>query len=183
MTQEELFKFQEKTFADLLALMKQKNNDYTNNAGHHNNDALKNFKLVEHYNVCTVEQGMFARMSDKMSRLASFISSGTLSVKGESVADALKDLVGYSVLLLAHLEEKRLNNIEVDKFVEHAERIMKAEEEHKNLGFVGEENRPEQTITVSNSTLLEEIMKIVPEGIIFREKEMFVDAKGKVGWK
>lgn len=124
MTQKELIEFQEKTFSNLLSLLKSKNDDYTNNVGNKNNDALKNFKLVEHYDVCTTEQGMFARMSDKFSRLASFISSGTLSVKEEAVEDTLKDLIGYSVLFLTYLDEKNKNNKEVQSFIKEANKII-----------------------------------------------------------
>lgn len=123
MTQKELIEFQEKTFNNLLSLLKSKNDDYTNNSNQ-TNDALKNFKLIEHYNVATVEQGLFARMSDKFSRLASFVSSGTLSVKGEAAEDSLKDLIGYSVLFLAYLDEKNKNNKEVQSFIKEANKII-----------------------------------------------------------
>jgi len=114
MTQEELIKFADNTFKNLLDVLKAKNSDYTNNSTEMN-DALKNFKLIEHYNVATVEQGMFARISDKVSRIASFISSGTLQVKNESAEDACKDLIGYTVLLLAYMKEKKFVDVVKDE--------------------------------------------------------------------
>lgn len=112
MNQKELLDFTEKTFKELLDILKKKNQDYTNSSKDVN--AFKNFCLIEHYNVGTVEQGFFSRLSDKFSRLATFISAGELHVKNESVEDTLKDLANYSILLLAYIESKKPKAIMFD---------------------------------------------------------------------
>jgi hypothetical protein len=57
--------------------------------------------------VTSSEVGTFTRMSDKMSRLASFIRNGELVVKDESVQDTLIDLANYAVLLSAQIIDRR----------------------------------------------------------------------------
>lgn len=53
------------------------------------------------------EIGFYTRMMDKMSRIKSFIKSGDLQVKDESVADTLMDLANYSILLAAYLSKDK----------------------------------------------------------------------------
>ena len=103
MTREELQQFQQGFFNDCLATSRAKNNDYTG-AG---DDPFANFRIVEHNGISTTEAGMLVRMSDKMSRLATFAKKGVLEVKDESVTDTLKDLANYAALLAAYIEDKR----------------------------------------------------------------------------
>jgi anti-sigma28 factor (negative regulator of flagellin synthesis) len=76
----------------------RKNADYATSG-----DAFSNFKLVQQFGVASAEQGFFTRMTDKMSRIASFIEKGELQVKDESVEDTLLDLANYSLLLIGYL--------------------------------------------------------------------------------
>lgn len=85
----------------------RKNADYADKG-----DAFSNFKLVEEFGVCSAEQGMYARMTDKMSRLASFIKNGELQVKDESVEDTLLDLANYSLLMIGLMRSKFAKDLE-----------------------------------------------------------------------
>lgn len=85
----------------------RKNADYADKG-----DAFSNFKLVEEFGVCSAEQGMYARMTDKMSRLASFIKNGELQVKDESVEDTLLDLANYSLLMIGLMRSKFAKGLE-----------------------------------------------------------------------
>ena len=84
-------------------LTKRKNSDY---AGQGN--AFNNFMRIESISSTTsAEQGFLSRMSDKLARFASFIDSGELLVKDESVDDTLEDLANYALLARIYVEWKR----------------------------------------------------------------------------
>lgn len=85
-------------------LMDKKNQDY---AGGHGRSPFANFERVEAMGITTVEKGFLVRMTDKMSRLSSFLESGEFKVKDESFEDTLVDLINYSVLLSAYRAAKR----------------------------------------------------------------------------
>jgi hypothetical protein len=89
---------------NMIEVTKAKNADY---AGAADDDPFANFRQVENFNVLTVEQGFFTRMTDKMSRIASFINKGTLEVKDESVTDTLHDLANYCALFAGYLDSKK----------------------------------------------------------------------------
>ena len=99
MTKEEFFKFQEEFYAKNMEITKMKNADYTGV----NSSPFANFQMVEHQGTCSTEQGFLVRMSDKMSRLSSFVSKGKLLVKDESVIDTLSDLANYCSLLAGYI--------------------------------------------------------------------------------
>lgn len=99
---ESYLQFHQKCCDHMLSIAKAKNADYTGAS----NDPFANFRLVEEIGICSVEQGMLTRMSDKLSRLASFTKQGTLQVKDESVTDTLLDLANYCILFAAYLEDK-----------------------------------------------------------------------------
>jgi hypothetical protein len=83
-------------------LTRKKNDDYS--AGL---DPFANFTRVEALGICSTEQGFLTRMTDKMSRICSFVQRGELSVKEESVTDTLMDLAVYSILMAAFLHDKK----------------------------------------------------------------------------
>jgi len=99
MTREELIVEFEKVTTHMLETMKAKNADYSSS----NADPFHNFKMVELMGVATAEQGFFARITDKVMRLASFVKNGTLQVKGEAVEDTLEDLAVYAILMICYL--------------------------------------------------------------------------------
>jgi hypothetical protein len=87
----------------MYEITKAKNNDYTNG----NDDAFRNFRQVELMGICSAEQGFLTRMVDKMMRISSFVNSGQLLVKDESVTDTLQDLANYSILMLCYIKSKK----------------------------------------------------------------------------
>lgn len=92
-----------------FSLMRKKNADY---AGRGGDEPFANFTRCESMGICKTEAGMLVRMTDKMSRLSSFVESGTLAVKDESVEDTCLDLINYSVLFYAYLQSKKESNHE-----------------------------------------------------------------------
>lgn len=102
MTKNELIKLHQSVCTKMHETIIAKNHDYGGEI-----DPFYNFKLCERLDVMSTEQGMLARMLDKVSRIASFIKQDALQVKDESIEDTLMDLANYSILLLAYLESKR----------------------------------------------------------------------------
>ena len=84
-------------------VMQAKNADY---AGHTGVQPFANFTRCENLNICRTEIGMLTRMCDKFSRLISFVNSGQLKVKDESIQDTCVDLINYSILLYAYLAQQ-----------------------------------------------------------------------------
>lgn len=103
MTQEEFFKFYDEFTQQARAICVAKNTDYTGAS----KDALANFKLVEAAGITTTEVGMLTRFCDKLSRIATFVSTGEYLVKDESVDDTLRDMVNYIVLIAAAIKERK----------------------------------------------------------------------------
>jgi hypothetical protein len=87
-----------------FSLMQRKNADYAGKGG---DEPFANFTRCEAMGICQTEAGMLVRMTDKMSRLSSFVESGTLEVKDESVEDTCLDLINYSVLFYSYLQSKK----------------------------------------------------------------------------
>jgi hypothetical protein len=56
-------------------------------------------------------------MTDKMSRLSSFVESGKLAVENESFEDTIIDIVNYSVLMYAYLHDKKASTQSAPIFV------------------------------------------------------------------
>lgn len=105
MTREEFIKFFEAKLQEMLAVCKDKNSDYTDK----DEDPFANFSRVKALGICSAEQGFLTRMTDKLCRITSFVNSGALKVKEESVHDTLLDLANYSILLSAYITAQ--NNI------------------------------------------------------------------------
>jgi len=101
----ELFKLAEEIFGECLDTLKKKNHDYA--VGQHaEEDALKNFKLVEYLKITDASTGILVRICDKISRLAN-VYKGDNQVKDESCIDTTKDLINYALILLATIKEKQ----------------------------------------------------------------------------
>jgi hypothetical protein len=107
MNREELLKHHQTLCSKAFALMQKKNADY---AGRSGEEPFANFTRCEAMGICKTEAGMLVRMTDKMSRLSSFVESGTLQVKDESVEDTCLDLINYSVLFYSYLQGKKNEN-------------------------------------------------------------------------
>lgn len=95
------FHFIEKEVASIISLMKNKNKDYTAGGG-----PFANFEQAKDFGVNPL-LGLALRMGDKFKRIQSYFKNQSLAVKSEGIEDAYRDLIGYSLIALAMLEEKR----------------------------------------------------------------------------
>ena len=103
MTRDELLQNHQKLCEEARALMELKNRDYAGNGG---TEPFANFTRCEAMGVCTTEQGFLVRIVDKLSRMSSFIESGTMHVENESFHDSCVDIINYMVLLSSFVTEK-----------------------------------------------------------------------------
>ena len=101
-TQEDLHKYFEGFCNKMIDVMKAKSHDYNGAT-----DPFANFKIVEQNGIASVEQGFLTRMTDKMSRLATFVRKGEYKVNDEKVEDTLLDLANYSILMSAYIKSKK----------------------------------------------------------------------------
>lgn len=83
-----------------VEIARKKNGDYANGA-----DPFQNFRQCEHLGFATVECGILVRMTDKMTRISNLITRDA-EVRDEGIADTLKDLANYAMILLMWLEQK-----------------------------------------------------------------------------
>lgn len=104
MNRVELVKYFEDVTANMVKIMKAKNEDY---AGTVSDDAFANFTRVEVLGIASTEQGFLTRMTDKVCRVISFVQRGVLSVKDETVEDTLIDLANYALLMAAYIKSRR----------------------------------------------------------------------------
>ncbi len=81
---------------EMYELHKKKNNDYSGQA-----NPFKNFELCEQLGICSVQEGILVRMSDKMSRISTLKNSKG-KVKDESIRDTYVDLANYSVISICY---------------------------------------------------------------------------------
>lgn len=105
MTTKEYIVFHEDFCRKMIEVTQRKNNDY---AGHGNDDPFANFRIVENINIASAEVGFLTRMTDKLSRITTFVHKGDLLVKDESVEDTLLDLANYSALLAGYIRDKKM---------------------------------------------------------------------------
>lgn len=104
-TKPELLELAKQTFADAMALMQRKNDDYSTRQS--NDDALKNFRGIETLGITTTENGVFVRLFDKVNRIANFLQTGVLSVEDEKIDDTIQDAINYLVILKAAIKSVR----------------------------------------------------------------------------
>jgi len=103
MTREELLQFHSQVCKDALELMNLKNRDY---AGSDGVEPFANFTRCEAMGICDTEAGFMVRVTDKMSRLSSFLRAGKMHVEDESFYDTIVDVINYMVLLGAYVKDK-----------------------------------------------------------------------------
>jgi hypothetical protein len=101
MTAAELIELHAVTCRGCRDIMKAKNTDYCGGSG----DPFANFRISEMIGIHPA-LGILMRMTDKMQRIRSFVTNGTLAVKTESFEDACHDLINYSILLKGLLIEE-----------------------------------------------------------------------------
>jgi hypothetical protein len=107
MTRDELLKSHNELTKRAYELMKRKNADYAGKAG---TEPFANFTRCEAMGICTTEAGMLVRMTDKLSRLSSFVEAGTFQVKDESLEDTCVDISNYAVLFHTCVQDKKNSN-------------------------------------------------------------------------
>lgn len=102
MTQEQYIKEFYEWAHSLIKLTSKKNRDYAEK-----NDAFKNFEQIKVLTngKISVEEGIFIRMIDKMSRIGTLLTKEN-EVKDETILDTLNDLAVYSGILRIYLESK-----------------------------------------------------------------------------
>ena len=115
MNSQEYVEYHKEFCESMIAITKKKNHDYTG-AG---SDPFRNFRQIGNLlgdNIPNakgtgpldiVAVGFLTRMSDKLSRIGTFISNGELLVKDESIEDTLKDVANYAALFSGYLESER----------------------------------------------------------------------------
>ena len=103
MTRDELLKYHNEICKAAQELMSLKNRDY---AGEGGKEPFANFTRVESLGICSTEQGFMTRVTDKISRLSSFLNSGKMHVEDESFYDTIVDVINYMVLLSAYVKDK-----------------------------------------------------------------------------
>lgn len=132
MNRQEYMKFHEDACKKMIEITKAKNADYAGNGI----DAFANFRqigsLVKRPGV--EEIGFLTRMSDKMSRIGSFVDKGVLMVKDESIEDTLLDLANYCILFSGFIKSQK------QKGWERTEQIMNspAPTEFKGVDYKNE---------------------------------------------
>ena len=104
MNRQHLLNIHDNLSATAKKLMEAKNHDYS--GGEDSNDAFLNFTRVEKMGITDTKTGFLVRMTDKMSRLITFIQNGKFEVKDEALKDTVIDLINYSILLYAYTLEK-----------------------------------------------------------------------------
>jgi len=106
MTRKQYLEFHKKVCEEMVRITEMKNHDYAGSG----DDPFKNFRqigaLIENIGADVVAVGFLTRMSDKFSRIGSYVSKGELKVKDESVTDSLLDLANYCILFAGYLAEK-----------------------------------------------------------------------------
>ncbi len=104
MNTETLLQLHKTTCAKCYAVMQKKNNDYS--GGLTSDDALANFKMSSTLGMPPV-MGLLLRIQDKMMRIKTFATDGSLNVADESVYDAFEDIINYAILGKALMIENR----------------------------------------------------------------------------
>jgi hypothetical protein len=102
MTREELLELFEDTISQCRLIIEAKNKDYSNDT-----DPFLNFRSANFLGVAP-EIGILMRSMDKFQRIRTFTEKGELSVKSESVEDAIHDVINYMILLKGLIRERSL---------------------------------------------------------------------------
>ena len=104
MTNEEALRHQKLMFEDALGIMTTKRHDYSGLE-----DPFRNLRDAEFMGVDPLK-GVMVRIMDKFARVRSFIEQGELKVKDEAIKDTLVDVLNYTCILAAMIEEQ--SNVE-----------------------------------------------------------------------
>lgn len=83
-----------------IKIVEDKNQDYADGA-----DPFQNFRMVEDAGLCSLEQGIAVRMSDKLQRIFNLLDEEA-AVEDEKIEDTLSDLRNYANILQVYLEQE-----------------------------------------------------------------------------
>lgn len=89
-------------------LSSRKNHDYS--GGKDDTHPFLNFTRCEAMGICKTEAGILVRLTDKMSRLSTFITTGEFKVKDEALRDTVLDIINYAVILYAYTQSQKESN-------------------------------------------------------------------------
>lgn len=137
MNKTEYIAFHKQFCQDMVEITQKKNADYTGGAENPFANFLGIGNLVSTPNA--IEIGFLTRMSDKIARIGSYVSQGTLQVKDESVQDTLKDLANYCALFSGYLESQKTPTKTAGQIAEDkaAQCIAMTQAVNKTLGELG----------------------------------------------
>lgn len=105
MNRKELLEMHSKLCQEAVNLMRAKNHDYS--GGQDESDPFLNFTRVERLGITDTKIGFMVRMTDKISRLITFIHNGSFKTKDEALKDTILDLINYSILLYAYAASEK----------------------------------------------------------------------------
>jgi len=81
---------------NIIHLIEKKNQDYSGDDG----DFFSNFRVAKYFDITTVQRGIMTRLLDKISRTANLMSGVTSPAIDEPIQETIRDLIGYSLILL-----------------------------------------------------------------------------------
>lgn len=87
----------------MMSDVAKKNADYAGQS----HSAFHNFQMVEAFDACSAEIGIFTRLTDKYARILSFIKKRAYKVKSESIQDTCVDAAVYFLILAIYLKDKK----------------------------------------------------------------------------
>ena len=90
------------------SLSERKNHDYS--GGKDDTHPFLNFTRCEAMGICKTEAGIMVRLTDKMSRLSTFITTGEFKVKDEALRDTILDIVNYAIILYSYTQSQKSND-------------------------------------------------------------------------
>jgi hypothetical protein len=99
----ELFAMHHQLSKKAYDIMVAKNNDYASG-----DDPYANFRKGEIFGLCSTEAGILLRVTDKISRLATFAKDGKLMVDNEGYEDAVLDVINYMILFYGYQFDKKM---------------------------------------------------------------------------
>ncbi len=102
MNRDQLLRVHRRLCEKAVSLMEKKNHDYS--GGKAAEDPFLNFTRVEKLGITDTKRGFMVRLTDKISRLITFIDTGVYKVPDEKLEDTVLDLINYSILLYAFVQ-------------------------------------------------------------------------------
>lgn len=88
----------------MMEVTRDKNADY---AGFADDDPFANLSTCEKIGIAPTTVGILIRMTDKVSRINTYLKRGQLKVSDEGIVDTLLDLSNYSILLAGVITDKQ----------------------------------------------------------------------------